>query len=266
LGAAYKNSLSFLQWQDNGPYLGTRWNPGVFHNKEVCPMCLRIFFKALIMCMVLWGIGGGTSWADTIDAFDSPVGGQSVTILNGIAGSTASSLATGLPTLGGSRKISIEVESILPGGNQTEAAINTFTTPSNYQLTQSTTVNGFGLIIYDANSAGLNADLSGFAGLRLAGVVNDFLTPFSLTLETFGTGSSSTTNSILSGDLDFLFSSLVGTANLTDIDRITIKIDPQMGGDVKIDNITTFVPIPATMLLFGSGLLGLVGWRRFRNS
>jgi hypothetical protein len=97
-------------------------------------------------------------------------------------------------------------------------------------------------------------------------VVNDFLTPFSLTLETFGVGSSSTTNSILMGDLDFFFSSLVGTANLTDIDRISIGIDPPRGGNVKIDDIVTFVPVPPSIVLLGSGLLGLAGLRRFRKN
>jgi hypothetical protein len=111
--------------------------------------------------------------------------------------------------------------------------------------------------------------MSGFAGLRLAGVLNDFLTPFTLTLDTFGGGSSSTTNSILLGDLDLLFSSLVGTANLSDIDRISILIDPQRGGDVKIDEIVTvektIVPLPSTLLLLGSGLFGLVGGRRLKK-
>ena len=49
------------------------------------------------------------------------------------------------------RKISIEVQSNLPGGTNTEAAISTFTTPSTYQLTQSVTVDTFGFIIYDAS-------------------------------------------------------------------------------------------------------------------
>jgi hypothetical protein len=98
--------------------------------------------------------------------------------------------------------------------------------------------------------------------------MNDFLTPFSLTLETSGVGggSSAATNSILLGDLDFLFSSLVGTTNLGDIDGISILVDQQRGGDVSIDGIITIertvVPAPATMLLFGSGLIGLIGYER----
>jgi hypothetical protein len=32
-----------------------------------------------------------------------------------------------------------------------------------------------------------------------------------------------------------------------------------------MDNFTYVVPIPASALLLGSGLLGLAGWRRFRK-
>jgi hypothetical protein len=234
--------------------------------KEVSWMSFRIFIDALLMCLVLWGLGGGTVGAVTIDGFDSPASGQSVTILNGIAGSAATSTAVGLPTLGGTRAINVTVQDALPGGNSSEAAVNTFVTSSTYQLSLSSTVDCSGIIKYDALNAGLNADLSSYAGLRLAGVVNDFLTPFSLTLETFGIGSSSTTNSILMGDLDFFFSSLVGTADLTDIDRISISIDPPRGGDVKIDDVVTFVPVPPSIFLLGSGLLGLAGLSRFRKN
>jgi hypothetical protein len=99
-------------------------------------MCLRIFFKVFLMCLVLWGIGGGTLRAVTIDGFDSPLGGQAVVIQNGAPGSSSTSIATALGVPGDIRKISIEVQSNLPGGTNTEAAISTFTTPSTYQLTQ----------------------------------------------------------------------------------------------------------------------------------
>ena len=51
-----------------GGFLGGRrvGNPGGLIQKEVCLMCLRIFFKAFLMCLVLWGIGGGTLGAVTI--------------------------------------------------------------------------------------------------------------------------------------------------------------------------------------------------------
>lgn len=37
------------------------------------------------------------------------------------------------------------------------------------------------------------------------------------------------------------------------------------GGYFMMDNFTYVVPLPPTVLLLGSGLLGLAGWRRFRK-
>ncbi len=195
-------------------------------------MNLRIFFKASLMCIVLWGIGVGTLGAVTIDDFDSPAAGQDVSLINNGVGSRSTSIV-GASVPGDIRELSLEIQGVT-GPYESKAAINIPATGETYQLTQSVSVDSIGYLIYDGNVFGgpgtLNLDLSGFAGIRLAGVVNDFSTPFTLTLETTVGGSSTATSSILSGDLDFLFSSLVGTANLSDIDRITILIDPQKGG------------------------------------
>ncbi len=231
-------------------------------------MHLKILFKAFLVCLVLLGIGAGPLGALTIDDFDSPAIGQDVILINNGVGSRATSIVSALVP-GDIRELSLEIQGVF-GSYESKAAINTTATGETYQLTQSVSVDSIGYLIYDGNVFGgpgtLNLDLSGFAGIRLAGVDNDFSTPFTLTLETSGGGSSTATSSILAGDLDILFSSLVGTATLSDIDRITILIDPQKGGDVKIEQIVTFertvVPAPATILLFGSGLIGLLGYGR----
>ena len=196
-----------------------------------------------MVCLVLWGIGGGSLGAQPliIDDFDSPDGGQDVSLINNGVGSRSTSIVNA--TVPGSiREISIEIQAVT-GSYEAKAAINIPATGETYQLTQSSKVDSFGLIVYDGNVledvGNLNLDLSGFAGIRLAGVENDFSTPFTLTLETSGGGSSNATSSILLGDLDFLFSSLVGTATLSDIDRISLLVDPQKGGDVAIDGIIT---------------------------
>jgi hypothetical protein len=225
-------------------------------------MVLRIWFNVMLICLILLGADGGIAGAFTltIDDFASPdPSGQSATLFNGLAGSAATSIAIQLPTLGDSREIAIEVESALFGGSTMGVEVNGFTTKGRYQLSLTSGVDGFGRIIYDANKAGLNVNLSNYGGIRLVGVVNDMLTPFTLTLETFGGGSSTATKSIILGDLDFLFSSLAGTANLMDIDRITLKIDPFRGGDVSIEAIMTIaktaVPLPGVLLLLlSSGL------------
>jgi hypothetical protein len=54
--------------------------------------------------------------------------------------------------------------------------------------------------------------------------------------------------------------------NFTNID--TVKFLPN-ANHIVVDNISlnniNLVPLPCTVLLLGSGLLGLVGWRRFRK-
>jgi hypothetical protein len=58
------------------------------------------------------------------------------------------------------------------------------------------------------------------------------------------------------------FSGAITTANLSIIDtNITYS-----GNDFSIDGITmNAVPLPPSVLLLASGLLGMVGWRRFRK-
>lgn len=54
--------------------------------------------------------------------------------------------------------------------------------------------------------------------------------------------------------------------------QLILTLDIRLGGDsdcVGIDNIKfsqSMVPIPGTLALLGSGLLGLISWRRFRKN
>jgi hypothetical protein len=201
-----------------------------------------------------------------IDDFASPAGGQSIALNNFPAGSSGFSFSPSATVLGGWRLVGVDIESVLSGSNSIKAAVNVADTPPNYQLEQSIRVNGFGTLKYDANGAGLNVNLTSFSGIRLVAAENDLLTVYTLKLESFAGGSSSLSQSISSGagDLDFSFASLVGTANLADIDRITLTINPDRAGDVYLERIVTIItPLPASLVLFGTGLLSLLGVRRW---
>ncbi len=226
----------------------------------------RKIWTICLLGLFLTVLGGAPAQALLIDDFSTPAGGQAVAIINGSAGSAAFSTVAAT-VLGGWRQIGVEIESTA-GSNSIKASVFASDTPSNYQLEESIRVDGLGTILYDANAAGLNVNLSGFAGIRLVAAENDLTTVYSLTLETFSGGTSSISQTIApgAGDIDFWFSSLVGTVNLADIDRIIFTINPERAGDVYLERIETFVPAPATLILLGSGLLGLTGWRRLRKN
>ncbi len=51
---------------------------------------------------------------------------------------------------------------------------------------------------------------------------------------------------------------------ITELDRLNINLDPSTGQPFPLNK--NVVPLPPSLVLLGSGLMGLVGWRRFRKS
>ena len=89
-----------------------------------------------------------------------------------------------------------------------------------------------------------------------------------VTLNIFSAGSSSYASMVLNGLGRHSFSSaaLVGSADITAIDGIKFTINGTAIGnlDLAIETVET-VPEPGTILLFGSGLMGLAAWRMVRK-
>lgn len=199
-----------------------------------------------------------------VDQFNSPNGGQGVTISNGAVGANESDLQTGLSSvLGGSRNLFLQVEAVYDLAHLSTANVNGVTSTDQFALANSPNVETLSRIIWDANSGGLNANLSLDNQFRLINVFNEIPIAYTMTMETFGGGTSSqtvNTGTNFTGDLAFAFSGFAGGANLADIDRISLSFVSGRSADVSIGSVvtaseaTSAIPEPAS-----AGLAVLVG-------
>jgi len=66
------------------------------------------------------------------------------------------------------------------------------------------------------------------------------------------------------GLLWFWFSEYDSSVDMSDVDEIYVRIDPAIGGDVRLDMISSAIPEPLTMLGVFVGLTGIGGylWKR----
>jgi hypothetical protein len=217
-----------------------------------------------VLALAAWLSAPAGAVPISLDEFSDPAGGQSAQILNGVAGATASSLATGLAAIGGSRQVGVAVQSTSFSGSSALAEVNSLSSAGVFQLSTSVAVDAIGSITYDASGAGLDFDTGGLSVLRLEGVLNDLATTYTFTATTFGGGSSScqiTTGPGFAGDVSCALS---GAADLANLDRIDVSFDPGAGGDLLVGRLV-LVPEPATALLFGLGAAGLAWGGRARR-
>jgi hypothetical protein len=202
-----------------------------------------------------------------IDEFDEPVAGQSVTLTNPSVGASTTNTAAGLAGVtGGSRDLTLTAQDVFAGGSQAQAEINLATSPGNFQLTNSIRIDSVVAIGWDASDAGLGLDLSAETSFSLQGVENDLATSYTITIAS-SSGSASLTIATaagFTGNLDFAFSSFVGSLNPADIDSIELEIDGVRGTDVIIDRLVA-VPEPGTAAALGIGLFGLAWMGRRRQ-
>jgi hypothetical protein len=235
---------------------------------------MRINHLILSCCGV--GLAGACQAnAILIDHFNAPLGGQTVTLNGAVAGATANNTALGLAgVLGGSRYLEADVQTVFGGGNSTVASANNPATAlDNYNLATDVSVNSLGKVRWDANGAGLNANLPSGGSFELFDVSNDLPTSFTIQVSTFGGGTSSSTVLTGAGSFDvnlfFPTAGFVGGANWSDIDRITLIVDTPRSGDARINavefNIPNVADTGSSMILLGAGFIGLATLRRQRS-
>ena len=218
----------------------------------------RNSFASLVTGVLLTSAPGVHAAFTVVDHFENPAVGQATGITNGIVGSNQTSLQTGLTTLGGSRSIYLEDQNIYDAGNQATVSANGLTSPHLLSYANDANVDSFCRLTWDANSAGLNANLSTETGLQLTGLFNDLPTNFTISLVTFGGGTSTflkNSPGLFTGDIAFPLSGFTGGANLADVDRIVLTIEGGRSVDVRLDGLV-IVPEPASA---GLALLGGVG-------
>ena len=204
--------------------------------------------------------------AFVVDHFASPLGGQTTSITNGIVGSTSTSFQSGLPVLGGSRQIHLAVNQIYDVGNKSDGSANNNTSPDYLSYSNDGNVSSTLQLTWDASGGGLNTSLVAETGLELLSTFNDNATNYTISLETFGGGTSTqtvSTGTFFSGDVSFLLGGFVGGANLSDIDRIVLSIDGGRASDVTIHSLEA-VPEPSSagLAAVGAAALGLLRRRR----
>lgn len=225
---------------------------------------------SLISCTLAGVASGGTILSDE---FDDPTGGQVITLVNGGLFTVGNNTATGLKAFAGSRMIYTSIQDSLPGGNSVETAVNTLTSPGNFQLSSTINVDAVATIDYGTDETTPYFNLSPYTGFALKGVLNDVPTTYHIVLLSAGgiSESSISVSSGFSGDLffpwdqfkdggdpDFPFPS----ADRAHLEWIQVGIDPQRGGDVSINAITA-VPEPiSTGCVSGLALVAVGAWHR----
>ena len=173
-------------------------------------------------------------------------------------------MLTGLAVLGGSRELFLQLQAIYDPANFCSANVNGPTSTDEFSLANGPNVDSLSRIIWDANSSGLNSDLSLDYEFDLLNVHNDIPVAYTITMQTFGGGTSTqtiNTGTNFSGNLTFAIGGFTAGANLADIDRISLTIEGGRSVDVSMDALVT-VPEPASTGLAVLGGLGLLVRRR----
>jgi len=144
--------------------------------------------------------------------------------------------------------------------------VNGATSTDEFSLANGSNVDSLSRLIWDANSGGLNTDLSLDYEFAVLNVHNDIPVAYTITMQTFGGGTSTqsvNTGTNFTGNLIFPFGGFTAGADLSDIDRISLTIEGGRSVDVSMDALIT-VPEPASASLALLGGLGfLVRRRRF---
>ena len=221
-------------------------------------------YGTLITGILLTSMAGLPA-AVVVDHFSSPIGGQGVSISNGGVGTNQNDVQTGLAVLGGSREIHLQLQVIYDTANYCSANINGVTSTDEFSLANGSNVESLCKMVWDANSIGLNTNLSLDYAFNLLNVHNDIPVAYTIVMQSFGGGTSTqivNTGTNYFGNIAFPFSGFSVGADLTDIDSISLTIDGGRSVDVSMDALVT-IPEPGSAILAAlSGMALLVRRRR----
>jgi hypothetical protein len=179
-----------------------------------------------------------------IDAFDSPDGGQSVTLVNQPAGASDSNTRTA-DVLGGTRTLALEIQEEIVLFGTTKIEISP--TLLRLSLKAGSPYDVQAILTYDGDGEGMHTDMSAWAGLSLTSVLQDS-TPvqYTISITTDGKGASAASTTkpgLFNGDVSFPQSGFYGVTgsgvDWSHVDRLTIIVDPLgRGCDVRIKAVS----------------------------
>jgi hypothetical protein len=219
----------------------------------------RWHLAAAVLGTGLWlAVPASVQALTIIDDFDAPAGGLQLTDVAG--GGSGSALTADAGILGNWRSVELAT-----AGDGLANVLIHFAGDGAFQLASSLLADAVATVTYDANGAGLGANLSGETSFRLQGVANDLAVTYTITVVS-GAGTASlalSTPAGFTGNLDFAFSSFAGSLDSASISSISLEIDGVAAADALIDAFVA-VPEPGTAAVLGLGISGLAWMGRRR--